>query len=111
MRIVTRGLGKNPPGVQGFITMGFGRRLIEQVIRLARRGRSSAQRAIRELEEVVVWAKLVRINNDRPEQDIQGKLTVKVSPVRKIAILAESLSSRTRSAWEDIKITINRYKK
>jgi hypothetical protein len=110
MRIVTRGLGRNKPGYQGFITMGYGRRFIEEVIRIARRGRSSAQRLIKELEDVVVWAKLIRVNDEKPKENIQGQLSVKVNLSTRIAVMAENVSTRTRSAWEDIKITINRVK-
>jgi len=90
--------------------MGYGRRFIEEVKRLIRQGKSNAEKFVRDLEEVVVWAKLVRVNDEKPEQNIQGKLTVRVNLARKIAVIAESFSSRTRSAWEDVKIVINRLK-
>lgn len=110
MRIVTRGLGKNPPGVQGFITMGYGKRFIEEIKRIVRKGRSGAERFVRELEDVFVWAKLVKINDEKPKQNVQGQLTVKVNVARRIAVMAESVSTRARSAIEDIKITVNRIK-
>jgi len=110
MRILTRGLGRNRPGYQGFITMGYGRRFIEEVIRIIRRGGSSAEKFVRDLQDVVVWAKLIRVNDEKPKENIQGQLTVKVNLARKIAVMAENVSNRTRSAWEDVKITINRVK-
>jgi len=110
MRIVTRGLGRNKPGYQGFITMGYGRRFIEIVKRVVRTGRSGAERMLRDLEDVMVWAKLIRVNDEKPNQDVQGRINVKVNLAKRIAVAAENVSTRTRSAWEDIKITVTRQK-
>jgi|LauGreDrversion4_2_1035121.scaffolds.fasta_scaffold78347_4 hypothetical protein len=109
MRIVTRGMGKNPPGVQGFISMGFGRRLIEQVRQAIARGKSSAKRLAQELEDVVVWAKLIRVNDEKPKTNVQGSIRLKIDTARNIAVsMVEGTTARVKKTWEDIKITVKR---
>jgi len=109
MRILTRGLGKNPPGVQGFITMGFGRRLIEEVVRIIRKGQSGTKRALRELQEVVVWVGLVSVNDEKPKEKVQGFVRVKVNSAANRAVTAAQLvSSRVRNIYEDVKVKIKR---
>jgi hypothetical protein len=109
MRILTRGLGKNPPGVQGFITMGFGRRLIEEVVRIIRKGQSGTKRALRELQEVVVWAGLVSVNDKKPEKKVQGFVRVRINAAARSAVTAAQLvSTRIRNVFEDIRVRIKR---
>lgn len=113
-RIITRGMGasRGKAGVAGMVTQGYGgifRIVKDQLRRFAKAGQSGAKRALKELEEVVVWAKLIRVNDERPQSLIQGGIKVKINTARKIAVsLAESVSTRVRSAWEDIKITVKR---
>jgi hypothetical protein len=109
MRILTRGLGKNPPGVQGFITMGFGQRLIEEVIRIVRKGQSGTKRALQQLQEVGVWVGLISVNDERPENKVQGFVKVRVNSAANQAVSAAQLvSSRIRNVFEDVKVKIKR---
>jgi hypothetical protein len=112
-RIITRGMGasRGKAGVAGLVTQGYGGffRIVKDGLRKAARlGQSGAKRAIKELEEVFIAVKLVRVNDEKPKDPIQGSITVKVDLSRKIAVVAEGISKRIRSAWEDIKITVKR---
>jgi hypothetical protein len=112
MRLLTRGLGKNPPGVQGFITMGFGRRLIDEVIRLVKKGQSGTKRALQELQEVVVWAGLISVNDKKPEVPVQGFVRVRINAAARYAVSAASLiTTRIRNVFEDIKISVKNLNK
>ncbi len=108
---------RGTPGVPGrasMITMGYGgffRAIKEQAVRIIRAGQSGTKRALQELQEVVVWAKLIRINDEKPTVPIQGSIKVRVSSATQIAVkVLERASVRVRSAWEDIKITVKRIK-
>lgn len=113
-RLITRGMGttRGVTGRAGMVTQGVGGRFIEiikqQAVRLIRIGQSGTKRALKELEEVVVWAKLIRVNDEKPQVQVQGSMKVKVDLTRKIAVMAEGVSTRVRKAWEDIKITMKR---
>lgn len=105
--IITRGFGRR----QQIVTQGYGGILAEikaAVTRFITLGQSGAKRAIRELEEIIIGAKLLRVNDEKPKQQIQGHVTVKVDLTRRIAVMAEGVSKRVRAAWEDIKITVKR---
>jgi hypothetical protein len=116
-RIVTRGMGPTRGGVPGrasMVVMGYGgffRAIKEQAIRIYRAGQSGTKRALQELQEVIVWAKLIRINDEKPSVMIQGSIKVKISNASQIAVkVLERASVRVRSAWEDLKITVKRIK-
>ena len=115
-RIVTRGMGpsRGKAGVAGLITQGYGgffRAAIEGARRVVRAGRSAAKKTVEGLEEVIVWAKLVRVNNEAPPVKVEGFVRVGIDRARRYAVAVVSgITSRVRSAWEDIKITISRIK-
>lgn len=112
MKIITKGLGKDPPGVTGFITMGFGKKLIQAAIRLVRQGQSGAKRALQELQEVVVWAGLVSVNDKRPQKKVQGFVRVRINTAARYAVTAAQLvTTRIRNVYEDIKVSIKRVNK
>jgi len=107
--IVTRGMGRK----QRIVTQGYGRSIIEAVVRVAKRlvviGQSGTKRALRELEDVIVWAKLIRVNDVKPDKKIEGFIKIKLNAVKRIVVtIAEGISTRTHAAWEDIKITVKR---
>lgn len=110
-------MGPVTGGVRGraaLISQGMGGFFVfvkEQAIRLIRAGQSGTKRALQELQEVVVWAKLIKINEKKPSVPIQGSIKVKVSSASQIAVkILERASVRVRSAWEDVKITVKRIK-
>lgn len=106
--IVTRGLGSYH-GHQGFITGGFGPKFVEEAKRLLRVGQSGTKRALREMQETVVWVKLIRINDSPVVKTIQGAVKVRLDPAARVAVArAERLSARVKSVFERIKITVKR---
>lgn len=113
-KLITRGLGPvrdNKPGRASLVVQGYGgifRHIVEQTKKLIKLGQSGAKRALRELEEVFIAAKLIRVNDEKPKQIVQGHLTVKINFSQQVSVIAESVSKRVRAAWEDVKITINR---
>lgn len=116
-RIVTRGMGFTRGGVPGRASMvvqgygGFFRAIKEQAIRLIRAGQSGTKRALQDLQEVIVWAKLIRINEKKPSILVQGSIKVKISSVSQMAVkVVERARVRVRSALEDLKITVKRIK-
>jgi len=115
-QIIMRGMAapRNDENSPGLVTSGFGNNsvlafVLEQVDRIVRIGRSGAKRVVDEVNEVVVWAKLIRVNNDINPPKIIGN--VRTNSIAHYAItLTEFISSRTRKTWEDVKISIQRLK-
>lgn len=95
------------------ITQGYGgifRAVAEAAKRIIRIGQSGTRRALQGLEEIIIGARLLRVNDEKPTNPIQGHITVKVDPTRRIAVMAEGISKRARAAWEDVKISVKRVK-
>lgn len=112
-RIVTRGMGpsRGVPGRAGMVTQGYGgffRGLIKAATRVMKAGQSGTKRALQALEEVIVGAKLIRVNGEKPDVQLQGHITVKVDMTRKISVMAEGLARKAGSAVDGIKIAIKR---
>jgi len=99
-RLICQGYG-GPPA---FVIAAIGRGIVV--------GQSGAKRRLREMDTVIVWAKLIEVNKKSPQQrpgneKIQGFVTVPVSKGY-ARVVASHVSSRVRKAWEDLKITIKR---
>lgn len=114
-RLITRGMGpsRGVPGRTGLIVQGFGgvfRAAIEAAKRVIRLGQSGTKRALQGLEEIIIGAKLLRVNDQKPANPVQGHITVRVDMSRRIAVMAEGVSKRARAAWEDVKISVKRVK-
>jgi hypothetical protein len=116
-KLVTRGLGPLSGGVPGRSSMvsqglgGFFQNIKRQAIRIIQAGQSGTKRALQELQEVMVWAKLIRINDEKPPIPITGSIKVRISKTSQIAaVLVSRASVRVRSALEDLKITVKRIK-
>lgn len=114
-RIITRGMGttRDKPGRTGMISQGYGgifREALEKIRQVIRVGQSGAKRALRELDNaVVVWAKLISVNDKPPVIKVEGTIHVNTNPVAKYVVnLVEHVSTRVRKTWEDIKISISR---
>jgi hypothetical protein len=118
-KIVTRGLGviRTVPQSSGIVVQGYGPKppafvvsALERPLRL-RLGQPGTKRRLEELDEVIVWAKLVTVNDVEPKKPIKGWIRVKV---RKdsgyAAVMAEHVASRVRAAWETIKVSVTRLK-
>lgn len=93
---------------------GFFRQVIEATKDIARRairlGQSGTKRALQGLEEIIIGAKLLRVNDKKPTTPVQGHITVRVDMSRRMAVMAEGVSKRARAAWEDVKISVKRVK-
>ncbi len=109
MTMVTRGFGRNQNIVaQGFSLMAF---ISEAVLRFIELGQSGAKRALKEIQEVVVWAKLIRVNDEALARPLQGSVRVKLTDASQIAVRAvRKVSVKVRSIYDDIKISVNRIK-
>lgn len=112
-RLITRGMGpsRGAPGRTGLVVQGFGgifTAVAEAAKRIIRLGQSGTKRALQGLEEIIIGAKLLRVNDKKPSTPIQGHITVRVDMSRRIAVMAEGVSKRVRSAWEDVKISVKR---
>ena len=100
-------MGPNPALLlQGHIIL-----MHETVARIVRTGRSSAERAKRELEEIIAWARLIRLNDERPGVDIEGyvKILVKKDVIQQLP-RAQFISSKVKDTFENIKISMKRIK-
>lgn len=71
-------------------------------------GQSGTKRAQRE-KEIIVGAKLVRINGKSPPQKVEGFVRIlgEIEETSRVKLL-EGITVRTRKPWEDIKIKIAR---
>ena len=118
-KIVTRGFGPvrdGVPGRAGPVTQGYGGPPAFVVTTLANLrqinlGQSGLKRRIRELDEIIVWAKLIEINDQPPPREVKGWIKVHVKRDQGYAaVMAEHVSSRVRKAWETIRVTVQRLK-
>lgn len=108
------GITRGVPERVGLVTMGMGGvpqvviESIQQSIR-PRVGQSGTKRRLQELQEVIVWAKLVELNRRPPAQKVSGSVRVMVlADEGRDRVVVEHLQSRVKRAWEDIKIVIRR---
>lgn len=110
-RIVTRGMGHSQNRI---ITLGYGRRPPAFVVQTIKRnvvGQSGTKRRLREMQTVIVWAKMVEINGNVPPVEIKGFVRVHVDRARNFAsVIAEHVSTKVRSAWDDINVIVKRIK-
>ena len=94
--LVVQGYGGPPPG---FVT--------EFVLRQINLGQSGFKRRMQEMDEVIVWAKLIEYNNKVPEKPIKGWIRVKVSNK---AGFASVMAEGVRALRDYIKVTVSRLK-
>ena len=106
-RIITRGLG---PHRNRLVTQGYGGP-VQAVIAAAERafeyGRSSARRIQDELKEVIIWARLVSVNDKTPPVKVQGFVRVRVGRVLAAARAAVKFVEKTTSSvWGKVVVTV-----
>lgn len=115
-RIVTRGFGSSRglAGRAGPVTQGYGGPPAFVVAAFKRGlifGQSGHKRRLRELQPVIVWAKLVELNGQAPSRKIEGFVTVRVDKDRGFTfVMAEHVSSRVKKVWEDFRVIVKRIK-
>ena len=118
-KLITRGLGARRAEANraGPVVQGYGgpptfvvKALSERPARL-RLGQSGTKRRLDQLDEVIVWAKLLEANGRTPDRDVKGWIKVKVDKNRGYAsVMAEHVSTRAREAWEFIRVSVRRLK-
>jgi hypothetical protein len=118
-RIITKGFGpsRGQAGRSGPITQGYGsppifvvealRRNLE--LRVRPGGSSGRKQQISDIQEVIVWAKLIEINGRQPIKNIENQIVVKLDQSKR-SVAIEHISSRIRKFWEDFKVTVKRIK-
>lgn len=108
-RIITRGMG---PHINRLVTQGYGGPPAFVVAAFQRGiivGQSGHKRRMRELQPVIVWAKLLEYNGRVPPKKIEGFVVVRVDKDKGFAaVMAEHVSSRVRKAIEDLKVFVKR---
>ena len=112
-KIITRGFGPmrdGVPGRAGPVTQGYGGPPPGFVVTAFRQlvfGQSGTKRRLAQLDEVIVWAKLIEYNGKVPERPIKGWIRVRVSKQSGFAsVMAESV----RVIRDYIKVTVSRLK-
>lgn len=110
-RIIMRGMG---PHINRLITQGYGGPPAFVVAAFQRGiivGQSGRKRRLREMDTIVVWAKLIELNDMPPPKKIEGFIRVPVDHDRGFAaVMAEHVSSRVWKAWQDFKVIVKRIK-
>lgn len=117
-KIITRGMGATRAGVagrQGLIVQGYGGPppsfVTETLLRQINLGQSGFKRRMAELDEIIVWAKLIEANGVAPKKPIKGWIRVKVRKESGYSsVMAEAVGTRIRSALDYIKVTVSRLK-
>jgi hypothetical protein len=115
-RIVTRGMGTSTglAGRSGMVTYGYGGipkeaiKKLEDVIR--RSSGNIGKKELDELKEIVVWAKLIEINNMQPKRTLLGKQAIieKSSDNQPKNVIAQFIIAKKKRITETIKIFIKR---
>ena len=97
-------------GRAGLVTSGGGgyRKFIEFIKRKAGDG---AEYVKKNVQTVMVWAKIVSVNSEKPKSLIQGSTSVVIGPSKKISVkMSGEFSKKVVKFWENVKITIARIK-
>lgn len=117
-KLITRGFGakRADPNQAGPVIQGYAGppqfivTALERPLRL-RLGQSGMKRRLAEFDEVIVWAKLIELNDVAPPKKVEGWIRVRVKRSQQYAaVVAEHVSSRARAAWETIKVSVSRVK-
>lgn len=109
-RIVTRGFGptRGVVGRSGPVTLGYGGipkfvyEAVQEAARVIIRGGSGAD-IRKELYPIIVWAKLVEINNSTPKREIKGQQAQQPG-TQHVSVAVDLLSNRRKSVFERIKV-------
>ena len=116
-KIVTRGFGslRTVPNRAGPVVQGFSpttpAAIVAALVQLRPKpGQSGTKRRLQDLDEVIIWAKLVSVNDIKPKQNVEGRIHVQVKDTSRVSVMAEHVGSRVRSAMETIKVFVTRIK-
>lgn len=113
-----RGMGssRGHTGLVGLVTQGYGgvptfvAIALENSAAIRHPGGNSYKRKLQELQPIIIWAKLIEINDELVDKRIVGSTTVyqKLEPQKTVFI--EHYSTKIKHIWESLKIKIQRIK-
>lgn len=113
-RIVTQGFGpsRSVAGRAGPVTSGFGggdlhAPTVVEATRIIRHGRSGERHTIDETP-IVVWAKLVEVNDKVPNVNVEGKVGSIRNKHENVRTFAGYVSARVKKLVEVVKIIVER---
>lgn len=115
-RIVTRGFGptRGVIGRSGPITLGYGGipKFVEEAVtqEIVRRLHGGRPRPLEHVDEIIVWAKLVSVNDKRTSQNISGTVTIKKTSGT-IRTIVEHVSSAVNRQLHGISVFVNMIRK
>ena len=117
-KIITRGMGATRggvPGRQGLVVQGYTGTvpgfIPTTLLRQINLGQSGYKRRLAELDEIIIWAKLIEMNGSPPPKTVKGWIRVRVRKQTAYAsVMAEAVGKRVRSALDYIKVTVQRLK-
>lgn len=106
--IITRGMGRHQNLVrQGFIR-GFFEEMVTTVLNV---GRSSYRWVRDEIDRILVWAKMIEVNDMPPARKIEGATSVEEpSETGKHRVVVERATTRVVDPSERIRVTGKRIK-
>lgn len=106
--IVTRGMGRH----QNLVRQGFIRGFFEEITyRVVGAGRSGYRWFKDELTRILVWAKLIEVNDAAPTERIEGSTSISEPAGKHYGVVtAEVVSKRVVDPAERIKVTVQRVK-
>jgi hypothetical protein len=115
-RLVTRGLSTK--GRNRLVTQGFGsffERVVQEVVEVSKRiikvGGTAARRVSDQLEEIVVYARLISVNSVQPDEPVKGWIRITYDRSRRIVVNAVQTAVNTiKTKLDEILISIRRIK-
>ena len=122
-RLITRGMGRNnqQAGNSGMISGGMGgffEQFIEEHVapiarRIVKTGRSARDSVLRDVDRIIIWARLAFINDEPPPTEIKGSTSTYM--IRQHGSSASPVSIRTKDAHvvtaERVKRYLQRWKR
>ena len=99
-------MGRSPgvPGQAGLVTQGMGGKFtLQELVSIVKRSGGSAHRAVvREFEDIIVWARLISVNDVEPSQTISGNITVRHSLVSRIKATITMASTAVKKSLTEV---------
>lgn len=115
-RIITKGFGptRGVVGRSGPITLGYGGipKFVEEALtqEAVRRLHGGRPKPLDQIDEIVVWAKLVSVNGERTTKNISGSVVVKKN-TGNVRTIVEHISSAINRQLHGISIFVNMIRK
>ena len=115
-RIVTRGMGRSTDASgrhrPGMVSQGYGgifTAIVETAQRIYRTGKSSVRKLEKKVDEVIVYVRLIRVNDEPYEGNVQGSTRISFEVVKKTYVrITESVRVRLRKITDVIRVMATR---